>query len=156
MTFDELQNELRNLIGESVAFKRIAGNSIIVYFHGEPGDESVVSIFIAPTWRYENGGKVCVGSYDLQLDESDFASEDEYSQAFERLCSLTDGLVGARLVDCAVDSVSSDLTLAFAGGQVLRNFANSAFETGAWTYRDLPGNLEAGVSPSGVIIDKFQ
>ncbi len=46
MTLEELQTELNNLVHQTVTFKRIAGNSIIIYFFGEPGDDSVISVFI--------------------------------------------------------------------------------------------------------------
>src|SRR5262245_60793414 len=43
MTLEELQTELNGLIHQTVTFKRIAGNSIIIYFFGEPSDDSVIS-----------------------------------------------------------------------------------------------------------------
>src|SRR3954452_7873638 len=97
MTLEELNLELKKLINETVSFKRIAGNSIILYFFGEPGDESIVSVFVDPTWRYQQHGKIIVGSFDFPFDESDFKSKEEYQEAFERMCSLTDNLEGARL-----------------------------------------------------------
>ncbi len=48
MTFEELSDELNKLVGEKVAYRRIAANSVIIYFFGDPGDESVVSVFIDP------------------------------------------------------------------------------------------------------------
>jgi hypothetical protein len=65
MTLEELNSELKKLIQMTVSFKRIAGNSIIIYFFGEPGDATVVSMFIDPTWRYQKQGKVVVGSQDF-------------------------------------------------------------------------------------------
>lgn len=137
-------------MGQTVTFKRIACNSIIVYFFGEPGDESVVSVFIDPSWRYQKNGKVVVGSYDLQTEESDFDSREEYEESFSRQCALTDGIHASRLISCAVDLESSDLTMGFSDGQMLRNFANSGVDDKAWTYRNLPQGLTAIVSPMGV------
>jgi hypothetical protein len=150
MTLKELNIELQKLIGETVSFKRIAGNSIIIYFFGAPGDDSVASFFIDPAWRYEQQGKVLVGSYDFPFDDSDFKSKEEYQESFERRCSITDTLEGAKLEDIRVDLESSDILMKFSDGQAVRNFANSAFDAKAWTYRNRPHRLTAFVSPFGV------
>jgi hypothetical protein len=150
MTLEELQTQLNGLIHQTVTFTRIAGNSIIIYFFGEPGDDSVISVFIDPTWRYQKNGKIILGSYDLQIDEENFDSKEAYEERFNHLCSLTDGLWGAELVSCTIDPESSDITMEFSGGQVVRNFANSGFEDKRWTYRNLQKKLTAYVSPLGV------
>jgi hypothetical protein len=41
MTLEELQTELNGPIHQTVTFKRIAANSIIIYFFGEPGDDGI-------------------------------------------------------------------------------------------------------------------
>ncbi len=150
MTLEELQVETSKLIGEEVRFKRIAGNTIIIYFFGEPGDDTVVSLFINPSWRYERNHKVIVGSADFPWDEDDFDSKEEYEQTFERMCVLSDGLTGARLLNCGIDATSSDVTLSFSDDQTIRNFANSAFDKSAWTYRNHPHQLTACISPLGI------
>jgi hypothetical protein len=147
-----LQTELNDLIQQTVTFKRIAANSIIIYFFGEPGDDSVISVFVDPTWRYEKNRKIILGSYDLQIDEEDFCSKEAYEERFHHLCSLADGLSGAELVSCAIDLESSDISMEFSGGQVVRNFANSGFEDKHWTYRNLQKKLTAYVSPLGVTL----
>ena len=151
MTLEELQTELNGLIHQTVTFKRIAGDSIIIYFFGEPGDDSVISVFIDPTWRYQQNGKIILGSYDLQIDEENFDSKEAYEERFYHLCSLTDGLSGAELVSANIDLESSDIRMEFSDGQVVRNFANSAFEDN-WTFRNLQKKLTAYVSPVGVIL----
>ena len=152
MTLEELQTELNGLIHQTVTFKRIAANSIIIYFFGEPGDDSVISVFVDPTWRYEQNGKIILGSFDLQIDEENFDSKEAYEEKFYYLCSLTDGLQGAELVSCALDLESSDISMVFSGGQVVRNFANSGFEDTHWTYRNRQKKLTVNVSPLGVIV----
>src|SRR5215470_12437624 len=150
MTLEELQTELNGLIHQTVTFKRIAGNSIIIYFFGEPGDDSVISVFVDPSWRYQKNGRIILGSYDLQIDEEDFDSKEAYEERFHRLCSLTDGITGAELISCTIDLESSDINMEFSGGQVVRNFANSGFDDKHWTYRNLQKKLTAYVSPLGV------
>ena len=58
MTFEELNLKLQKLVGQTVSFKRLAGNALIIYFFGEPGDDTVESIFIETSWRFEQLGKV--------------------------------------------------------------------------------------------------
>jgi hypothetical protein len=62
MRFEELNAELQKLVGEKVSFIRVAANSIIIYFFGEPGDANVVSVFVDPTWRFQKQGKIVVGT----------------------------------------------------------------------------------------------
>jgi hypothetical protein len=152
MPLEELQTELNGLIHQTVTFKRIAGNSIVIYFFGEPGDDSVKSVFVDPTWRYQKNGKIILGSYDLQIDEESFDSKEAYEERFHYLCSLTDDLWGAEPIDCTIDLESSDINMEFSGGQVVRNFANSGFEDKHWTYRNLQKKLTAIVSPLGVTV----
>jgi|SRR5262245_56252393 len=152
MTLKELQAELQCLVRQNVTFKRVAGNSIIIYFFGGPSDETVISIFVDPSWRYHKNGRVVLGSYDLWIEEDDFNSKEEYEERFDFLCSLTDGILGSELLSCTVDLESSDITLEFSGGQMLRNFANSGFEDKHWTYRNRPKQLTAYASPIGITL----
>ncbi len=150
MTFEELNVELQKLVGEKFSFVRVAANSIIIYFFGEPGDDNVVSVFIDPTWRFQRHGKVIVGSYDLQIDESDFDSKEEYQEEFEQLASLPNSLEGAKLETIEIDFESSDICMKFSDGQVMRNFANSGFDDKDWTYRNVAQSITAYVSPLGI------
>ena len=155
MTFEELNLELETLIGQVVSFKRVACDSVIIYFFGGPGDPSDLSVFIDPTWRYEQEGKVILGSYDVSMDESEFDSKEQCLQAFHHLASYMDDLVGASLLKFQVDPLSSDITMEFSGGRVLRSFVNSAFEDTAWTYRNYPKKFYAQVSSRGIIVGEL-
>ena len=150
MTFEELNLKLEKLIGQTVSFKRLAGNALIIYFFGEPGDDNVQSIFIETSWRFEQSGKVIVGSYDLQEDEDEFETKEEVEQAFRQRAALTQSLVGATLHNVSVDFVSSDITLAFSDEQIVKSFANSAFDDLCWTYRNRPEKLAVYASSLGL------
>lgn len=104
--------------------------------------------------RYQKNGKIVAGSYDLQVDEDDFNTKEEYEERFDYLCSLSDGLIGAELVNYSLDLESSDITLEFSGNQVLRNFANSAFGNKDWTYRNCPKQITIYASSLGVTLKK--
>jgi hypothetical protein len=151
MTLEELQIELNALVHQTVTFRRIAGNHIIVYFLGEPGDKNVISVFLDPSWRYQKKGRVVVGSYDFLIEESDFESNAEHQKAFEGLCALTEDIIGAKLMNCTIDPESSDLTMEFSSNQRLCNFANSGLNDQCWVYRNHSKQLRVFVSPLGII-----
>jgi hypothetical protein len=150
MTFEELNLKLQKLVGQTVSFKRLAGNALIIYFFGEPSDDTVESIFIETSWRLEKSNKVVVGSYDLQENEDEFETKEEIEQAFRQRAALTQSLIGATLQSFSVDSISSDITLVFSGEQIVRSFANTAFDDLCWTYRNHPEKLTVYASTLGL------
>ena len=154
MTFDELDTELQSLVHERVVFKRNAVNSIIIYFGGEPGDANVRSFFIDPSWRFERNGRIVVGSFDFQIERSEFNSKEEYDNEFHRRCELMGTLVGSELLRVEVEHSTADLTLEFSNQQVVRNFANSVFDEDAWTYRNIPKRMKVSVSHLGIQISE--
>jgi hypothetical protein len=156
MTIEELKAELQSLVSVRVTFKRNAANSLIIYFHGEPGDPEVRSFFIDPTWRFEQNGRIVLGSFDFQIEGSDFGSEEEYESEWRRRCELMESLVGSELLRIEIEDSSGDLTLEFSGRQIVRSFANSAFDEDSWTYRNLPKRTKATVSPLGIRIEELQ
>jgi hypothetical protein len=156
MSIEELKAELQSLVSERVTFKRNTSNSLIIYFHGEPGDSEVRSLFIDPTWRFEHNGRILIGSFDFQIEESDFGSEEEYESEWRRRCELMASLVGSELLTVEIEDSSLDLTLEFSDRQIVRSFANSAFDEESWTYRNVPKKLKATVSPLGVRIVELQ
>lgn len=156
MTNEELNTEIQSLLSERVSFKRNAANSLIIYFRGEPGDPEVISFFIDPTWRFEKQNRIEVGSYDFQIEESDFSSEAEYTSTWEQRCALMDSLTDSALLRAEVDARSGDLLLEFSGEQVVRSFANSAFHENSWTYRNTSKKMKALVSARGIRVEILQ
>ena len=150
MTQDELRAELALLIGEPVVFTRLAINTLIVYFCGEPGDETVRSTWVDPPWRYERDQRVVLGSTDLYLDGDDPVPEKEREAELSRRRDIIHQLGTAALESIDVDEVSADLVMRFSGGQVLRQFSNSGLEYASWTYRNIPRNLTVEVSPARI------
>lgn len=155
MTLEELNLELKKLVGEEVSLKVIALRSLGLYFCGQPHDHNNVSFLIHPPWRYEQQGEVIVGSGDIYFAAANSTPEEQkaHESKLDGIRSLTGALEGARLVDCRVDLVTSDLILEFSGDQVVRNFADSAFDETAWIYRKPRRNLAASVSPSGIRLE---
>ena len=61
----DFKKEILNLIDNIVTHKRIAGNAIILYFDGAPGEPNTKSLWVDPSWRYERDKKYIVGSEDF-------------------------------------------------------------------------------------------
>jgi hypothetical protein len=116
----------------------------------------VCSFFVDPTWRFEHSDRIVVGSFDFQIEGSDFGSKEEYESEWRRRCHLMESLVGSELLRVEIEDSSADLTLEFSGRQIVRSFANSAFEEDSWTYRNLPKKLKAIVSPLGIRIEEME
>ena len=146
MNITEVFDALNRLIGKSLTFKRVAANSIILYFDGEPGDDAVRSIWLEPPWRYEIDDRVIIGSSYLWLHESDFQSKEEMDSEWNRRCRMTDSVNDNPLETVSIDLVSNDMMLRFVGGKVMRNFSNSGLHDIAWTYRDRTQKLVVEVS----------
>lgn len=137
-------SEIKSLINEPVTFKRIAGNSIILYFNGSPGDANVKSIWIEPAWRYERANKYVVGSGDFPLEDETCQPEKEFRKLFESICAKTDNLVNLIILDISFDAVTNDIAIQFKNNQVIKSFVSSHMDE-IWIYRD----VEAGFGLCG-------
>ena len=146
----ELHNEVANLVGSRLSFKRIAATSIIFYFGGEPGDSTVQSFWLEPPWRYECGGRVVVGSRDLNLDDTDFVSKDEKNNEWNRRCCLVDGVENHMLESITLDPISHDIALIFSEGHIVRQFSSSALNETGWTYRNRSKQITIDVSSATI------
>ena len=122
MTQDELRAELALLIGEPIVFTRLVINTLIVYFCGEPGDETVRSTWLNPTWRYERDQRVVLGSDDLYLDRDDPDPEKEREAEWTRRCNIIHQRDTAKLESIDAYELSADHVIRFSRRQVLRQF----------------------------------
>lgn len=136
----DLKEEVLNLIGKIVTYKRIAGNTIILYFDGKPGETNTKSIWIDPAWRYERHKKYIVGSEDFPWEQEDDQNDEEYSKNFEKICERTNSLIGAKVVEIKIGELFNDICLFFSNHQVIRNMFTSE-NTEGWVYRDHSKNL---------------
>jgi hypothetical protein len=131
-----LKREIKNLVGERVSFKRIIGNSIILYFHGNPGDMNVESIWIEPIWRYEKNKKYVVSSSEFPWKKKRNQSEKEFNKEFDSLCDKTNSLVRSKVQQIIFNESTNDIYINLERNQVLRSFA--AFSDGEiWVYRNV-------------------
>lgn len=148
-----LQGELKPLIGQRLSHRRVAADSLILYFYGQPGDKSVCSIWLEPPWRYERDGKLIVGSMDIGRLSRCESAEDK--DKFREMCALLKPILEVDLVDIKVVDTTLDISLEFGGRQYLRVFSNSAFDDEQWVYRNVPENFALYISPTGIVEEKI-
>ena len=130
-----LKKEILKLTNKIVTFKRIAGNTIILYFDGEPGGINTKSIWIDPSWYYERDNRYIVGSQDFPWKQEDGQSDEEYNKNFEEICNLTNNLIGAKIIKVEIEKSSNSICLFLNNKQVVRNMAVSKDDE-VWIYRD--------------------
>ncbi len=132
---DKFKTEIRSLKNKHISFKRIVGNSIILYFHGNPGDANIKSIWIDPGWRYEFKGNYIIGSGDFPCEKEPHQTEKEFRSFFDILCAKTDRLVNARILNISFDTTTNDLHIKLNNDQIIKSFVTSSTDE-IWIYRD--------------------
>ncbi len=108
-----------------------------MYFDGQPGDSNIKSIWIEPSWLYEREGKYVVGSEDFPYEQENGQSDEEYEKYFEKICRMTNSLIGAKIFDLKINEASNEISLFFDNHQVVRNIFDFEDKDGeGWIYRD--------------------
>ncbi len=148
MKRDAVQNELHNLLGQRISFKRIAGNTIILYFGGKPGDINITTLRIDPSWRYLKNNKWVLGSGDLPWEKEEKESKEDYSNRFNQLCSASDNLNGAVINNISINQNSSDLRIDISNSQQIVSFSPFLDEEN-WVYRNRGSGLTICASVNG-------
>ncbi len=157
-----MQNKLKyiySLIGQKITFKRIVGNSIILYFNGRPGDSNIQTIWIEPLWRYEKNGKYILGSSDFPQNRKRSQTEIEYNKEFSKICNYTKQLYDAKVLDIKFNDVTNDIYIELEGQQSLQTFvASNKHEI--WFYKNNLNKIRITAYIDRVeldkVIDKFR
>jgi len=123
MDFKELQVMLEPLIGQQVVCKKIAGNSISLWFSVVPMAGTARVLWLDAPWRIETPQGVESTSLGFPYEMEEEASHDEYRARCDRACARSDCLQGTFLTLFEVNHVTGDLTLQFNNDRILRSFA---------------------------------
>ncbi len=153
MKLQDFEALLQVLTGERVVAKTIAGNSISLWFTVEPRAPGARRVWIDPPWRIETAHGVESTSYGFPGDKEDGETDAQYRARFERSCANSDCLKGNTLVSVSVDHLTSDLTLQFNDGRILRAFATD-LEYENWHFTDHGARKRYGVLITGVEIEE--
>jgi hypothetical protein len=136
--------DLRNrLVGRPVSYRRLAGDSLLIYVDCKPGDEKGITIWFEPIWHFRGPQGVLVGS--MQAFE---AAQTE--DGFDALSDLMNVLHEKEVEQVVVDPLSFDLSLAFAGGYSVKTFVADATAGESWHIRDNATGTRLKGAPTGL------
>lgn len=153
MHLREIEGLLQALVGEPVVSKTIAGNSISLWFSVDPKAATARVLWIDPPWRIETRHGLESSSVGFPHDKEDGETDTQYRARFERACANTDCLKGSVLVSVTVDHLTSDLTLSFNDGRILRAFATD-LEYENWHFTDHGSRKRYSVLATGVEVEE--
>ena len=135
--------------GHTVKYRRLAGNSLILYLDCEPGDKHGATIWLEPTWHLRGPESVLAGSRQAQ-DDPDAEDPEE---GFREVAAAVDVLTGRRLVALGIDPVTGDLRADLEGGLVLQTFVCDPTDDHLWHIRDNATGARLRGTPAGLRID---
>ncbi len=148
-----LQNRLRHLqrhlVGRKVTFRRLVGNSLLIYLECEPGDKKGYAIWFEPCWHFCGPAKVLVGSY-----QSELAAGPHQAAGFKKVAPLLDKLIGRKVVSVQVEPNSNDLKVVFKGNHWLKTFVDDPMSHESWHITDNASAFAIYASPSGLTLRK--
>ena len=136
-----LDDLLARVVGRPITARRLAGNSLLVYIDGCPGDSTGVTFWFQPTWNLRSQTEVLTGSRQAQSSEDD-QPEDEADAAkvepsgFERAAAAIDLLVGEVVEWVSVDPVTGDLRVGTSKGYTVSTFISDPTDEEFWHIRD--------------------
>ena len=147
---DSLLRRLQKmLLGRRVTFRRLAGNSFLVYLECEPGDKQGFVIWLEPSWHLCNRSKVLVGSH-----QSELARGPRQKAGFKKVAPLLNKLIGKKVTSVNIAPGSHDLEVRLSGGYHLRTFADDPASFECWHITDATNNLVLYGSASGLRVQK--
>jgi hypothetical protein len=153
MRLAEFNLLLQRLVGQRVVAKTIAGNSISLWFDAHPKESDARGIWVDPPWRIETEQGTESSSDGFPGEKQEDETDNHYRDRFEKCCANSDCLKGLQLASVRVDERTSDLTLAFADGRILRSFSTD-LEYENWHYSDHGARRRYGVWVTGVEIEE--
>lgn len=140
----DIKKELNSLVNQKISFIRVAGNTIYIYFFGEPGCKDVISLQINPTWRLEKDKKIVVASNDLYYFEGE-EKYSEYEKRFKKLCFLFRLIKNTKLMQFRIDEISNDIMLFFSNNMVIKSFLNS-INAISWIIRNKQKKIKINIA----------
>ncbi|MCP4266021.1 MAG: hypothetical protein GY777_10680 [Candidatus Brocadiaceae bacterium] len=151
----EFQRKLSRLIGCKVSHRRLAGDMLILYFGGEPGDPDVISITLATAWRYAKGKKIILGVGDIPCERNEGETKECFKERFNDICNLCTPLVYSELQKLDFDEVSNDLCMEFSQEQILESFACYTNDY-CWSYHNHKEKIRVYVSVNAIKEEKIE
>jgi hypothetical protein len=124
---DYLERARAEVIGQEVSYRRLAGNSLLVYVDCVPGDPPSAggtSFWLEPPWHLRDEERVLAGSRQAQEDKT----ADDPLAGFRAVGETLDVLLGRKVEDVQIEPVTNSLVLSFSGQLQLRTFVTDPTE----------------------------
>ncbi len=144
-TIEYFESLRKDLVGRSIKFTRLAGNSLILYVDCEPGDKLGFTIWFTPTWHVKGITGVLVGSLQVETDEDNNGIE-----AFERGAESLLALRNKKILSLEVESLTYDLHLHLDGDFWVKTFVADPEDEKSWHIRDIKNKKYLIGSPHGL------
>ena len=141
----QLRRLQKQLVGRKVAFRRLVGNSLLIYLECEPGDKTGFVIWLEPCWHFCGPSKVLVGSY-----QSELAAGPHQAEGFKKIAPLLDRTIGRKVASVHIEPYSNDLRVQLGGGYWLETFVDDPASNENWHVTDNVSGLTVYASPSGL------
>ena len=132
----------QKIIGHTIAYTRLAANSLILYVDCQPGDEIGLIIWLEPTWHVKGPTGVLVGSRQAQMDD---APDDR--DAFVRVAEPLSTLHNKKIVSMDIEPLTHDLHLLLEGGFWIKTFVADPTDDESWYIRDATSRMKLVGSP---------
>lgn len=140
----KLRRLQKQLVGREVAFRRLVGNSLLIYLECGPGDKTGFVIWLEPCWHFCGPSKVLVGSYQSELTVGP-----RQADGFKKIAPLLDKAIGRKVVSVHIEPCSNDLSVRLGGGYWLETFVDDPTSSENWHITDNVSGLVVHASPSG-------
>jgi hypothetical protein len=133
------------LIGRPVSFRRLAGDSLLIYVDCEPGDQEGLTIWFDPIWHFRGPQGVLVGSMQA-------AETSESEGELDVVSACMDVLHQKPVEQIVIEPLTRDLRVTFAGGYCVETFVSDPTDGESWHIRDNATGVRLKGCPTGLSI----
>lgn len=148
--FTQLCNEM---IGKSVHFTRLAGNSLLIYVDCQPRDPQGFVIWLEPTWHYCGQQGVIAGSRQAQYD-GEHEEYEVYEKHFRQVAESLNPINNTKIIAIALDPLTFDLKVDLSNQTMLKTFVADPNDDETWHISDHSQGITLYGVPHGLTLSQ--
>ena len=138
----------QELLGETLWYRRLAGDTFIFYFKGLPDDSFGINVRFDPPWRFRDPNGLLLGSGQIPEDSN------LNRTVIQELLQKSNVISTKLLIDIIIDS-HLDIQLIFEDGYIFESFCCDPSSTFSWQFRNKTARIKVIGSPQGLDVDCF-
>lgn len=123
--FAYLQSQI---VGRKVTYRRLAGNSLLIYIDCEPGDKSGFIIWLEPTWNFVGPESVLTGSRQAQHN----SDEEDPDAGFRHAGEMMNSALHRTVEGITIEPITRSLILSLSEGYTIRTFVSDPTSIEDW------------------------